>query len=103
MILVSSVCLSRYHTITLPEDEAANCLFVNGSLLHTHSVEIPLSAQVSYCNLDPEKFIKLYFQVFKEKINFPQKEIALSEFSKTGRGLSSLCLLVRKTKNIRKL
>ena len=36
----------RYHTLTLPEDEAANCLFVNGSLLHTHSVEIPLSAQV---------------------------------------------------------
>ena len=53
---IDSICLSRYHTLTLPEDEAANCLFVNGSLLHTHSVEVPLSAQVSYYNFDSAKF-----------------------------------------------
>ena len=38
--------LSRYHTLTLPEERAVNCLYVSGSLLHTHSTEIPLSAQV---------------------------------------------------------
>jgi len=83
---VEQEAINRYQTLTLPEDEAADCIYVNGSLLHNHSIEAPLSAQV-----------------FNEKINFPQQEIALSEFSKTGRGLSSLCLLVRKTKNIRKL
>jgi len=76
----------RYHTLTLPEDEAANCIYVNNTLVHTHSTEAPLSAQV-----------------FKEKIDFPTKEISMSEFQKTGRGLSSLCIMVKKSKNIRKL
>ena len=40
------VLVSRYRTLTLPEDEAADCLFVNGTLLHANSVEAPLSAQV---------------------------------------------------------
>ena len=37
----------RYHTLTLPEDEAANCIYVNNTLVHTHSTEAPLSAQVT--------------------------------------------------------
>ena len=95
------VLVSRYRTLTLPEDEAADCLFVNGTLLHANSVEAPLSAQV---RKEGEKYFHCSnVQVFKEKINYPQKEIGLSEFSKTGRGLSSLCLLVRKTKHVRKL
>ena len=36
----------RYQTLTVPEDEAASCLLVNGSLLVPHSSEIPLSSQV---------------------------------------------------------
>ena len=43
------------------------------------------------------------FQVFSEKILFPMREISLSEFQKTGRGLSSLCILVKKSKTIRKI
>jgi len=77
---------NRYQTLTLPEDEAANCMYVNNTLVHTHSIEIPLSSKV-----------------FSEKINFPKREISLSEFQKTGRGLSSICILVKKSKTIRKI
>jgi len=77
---------NRYQTLTLPEDEAANCMYVNNTLVHTHSTEIPLSSKV-----------------FSEKINFPKREISLSEFQKTGRGLSSICILVKKSKTIRKI
>lgn len=77
---------NRYQTLTLPEDEAANCIYVNNTLVHTHSTEIPLSSKV-----------------FSEKILFPMREISLSEFQKTGRGLSSLCILVKKSKTIRKI
>jgi len=77
---------NRYQTLTLPEDEAANCVYVNNTLLHTHSIEAPLS-----------------YKVFTERIHFPRREVSLSEFQKTGRGLSSLCILVKKSKTIRKL
>jgi len=77
---------NRYQTLTLPEDEAANCMYVNNTLVHAHSIEIPLSSKV-----------------FSEKISFATKEISLSEFQKTGRGLSSLCILVKKSKTIRKI
>jgi len=76
----------RYQTLTLPEDEAANCLYINHNLLHTHSMEAPLSSKV-----------------FSEKIDFPSKEVSMSEFQKTGRGLSSLCIMVKKSKTIRKI
>ena len=39
---------SRYQTLTVPEDEAAKCLFVNGNLLTPHSNEIPDSSEVSF-------------------------------------------------------
>lgn len=76
----------RYQTLTLPEDEAASCIYVNHCLLHTHSTEAPLSAKV-----------------FKDKIDFASKEVSMSEFQKTGRGLSSLCIMVKKSKTIRKI
>jgi len=75
-----------YQTLTLPEDEAANCIYVNNHLIHSHSTETPLSVQL-----------------LKEKIEFATKEISVSEFQKTGRGLSSLCILVKKSKTIRKI
>jgi len=78
--------MHRYQTLTLPEDEAANCVYVNNTLVHTHSIEVPLSSKV-----------------FNERIHFPTREISLSEFQKTGRGLSSLCILVKKSKTIRKI
>ena len=42
--------MSRYQTLTLPEDEAASCIYVNHCLLHTHSTEAPLSAKVKTDN-----------------------------------------------------
>jgi len=77
---------NRYQTLTLPEDEAANCIYVNNTLVHAHNIEIPLSAKI-----------------FTEKIDFATREISLSEFQKTGRGLSSLCILLKKSKTIRKI
>lgn len=38
----------RYHTLTVPEEEAANCLLINGSLLVPHMSEIPLSSEVLF-------------------------------------------------------
>jgi len=75
-----------YQTLTMPEDEAANCIFANNHLIHSHSTETPLSVQL-----------------LREKIEFATKEISVSEFQKTGRGLSSLCILVKKSRTIRKI
>lgn len=35
-----------YQTVTLPEDEAANVLYLNGTLVHRSLDEIPLSFKV---------------------------------------------------------
>lgn len=35
-----------YQTLTLPEDDAANVLFLNGTLVHRSIDEIPLSFKV---------------------------------------------------------
>ena len=95
----------RYHTLTVPEEEAANCLLINGSLLVPHMSEIPLSSEVKleYQTVSVTSHSDHLLQVFKQRIPYPIKEIALSEFQKTGRGLSSLCILIRKSKNIKKL
>ena len=36
----------RYQTLTLPEDGAANCLYVNGTLIHRSREEAPKSDAV---------------------------------------------------------
>ena len=36
----------RYQVLTLPEEDAANCLFVNGTLIHIDSCEASDSAKV---------------------------------------------------------
>lgn len=36
-----------YQTLTLPEDDAANVLYLNGTLVHRSLDEIPLSFKVS--------------------------------------------------------
>jgi len=36
-----------YQTLTLPEDQAANVLYLNGTLVHRTPEEIPLSCKVS--------------------------------------------------------
>ena len=37
----------RYQTLTLPEDGAAHCLYVNGTLIHRSRDEAPKSDAVS--------------------------------------------------------
>ncbi|XP_063837786.1 N(G),N(G)-dimethylarginine dimethylaminohydrolase 1 [Ostrinia nubilalis] len=69
-----------YQTLTVPEDEAANCLYINGTLIHRAIEEIPDS-----------------FKVFCEKIDFARRSICFSELAKISTGLSACCLLVRKT------
>ena len=36
----------RYQVLTLPEEDGANCLFVNGTLIHIDSYEASESAKV---------------------------------------------------------
>lgn len=38
-----------YQTLTLPEDSAANVLYINGTLVHRNLEEIPQSCKVSSC------------------------------------------------------
>lgn len=37
-----------YQTLTVPEDHAANVLYVNGTLFHRSEKEIPASFKVRY-------------------------------------------------------
>ncbi|GFS31760.1 n(G),N(G)-dimethylarginine dimethylaminohydrolase 1 [Trichonephila inaurata madagascariensis] len=74
----------RYQTVTVPDPQAANCLFVNGTLIHRS--EFPNSTKV-----------------FEDKIDFNKVAIPLSELSKAGGDLSSCCILIRKSKYIKKL
>lgn len=77
-----------YQILTLPEDEAANVMYINGTLLHRSAKEIPLS-----------------FSVLTEKItDFTRQSVDISELLKCeGANLNSCCLLVRRTKHIRSL
>lgn len=76
----------RYQTLTLPDENAANSIFANGTLIHIDATEAPESAKL-----------------FSERVDYPQISVCLSEFQKTGRGLSSVCLLFKKSKTIRTL
>jgi len=75
-----------YQTLTLPEDEAANVLYLNGTLVHRGEAEIPKS-----------------FQIFCDKIDYPRRSVNISQLAKTSCGLSSSCLLVRRLRICRNL
>lgn len=75
-----------YQTLTLPEEQAANMLYINGYLIHRSPGEIPLS-----------------HKIIKEKVDIPSRNIDISEFSKFSSGLTSCCLLLRRWKSIRSL
>ncbi|XP_020285159.1 N(G),N(G)-dimethylarginine dimethylaminohydrolase 1 isoform X2 [Pseudomyrmex gracilis] len=76
----------NYKTLTVPEDEAANVLYVNGTLIHRSEDEIPQSSKV-----------------FAEKVEFPTRSLRMSELAKVSSGLSSCCLLVRRPRHIRSI
>lgn len=75
-----------YQTLTVPEDEAANVLYVNGTLIHRSEREVPEANKV-----------------FADKIEFPCRPLNFTELSKVSLGLSSCCLLVHKPRIIRSI
>ncbi|KAI4494262.1 hypothetical protein M0802_009131 [Mischocyttarus mexicanus] len=75
-----------YQTLTVPEDAAANVLYVNGTLIHRSVDEIPQSSKV-----------------FMEKVEFSTRSLPMSELAKVSSGLSSCCLLVRRPRHIRSI
>jgi dimethylargininase len=75
-----------YQTLTLSEENAANVMYINGFLVHRHIDEIPVS-----------------HQIINEKIDMPRKVLSFAELGKYSSGLTSCCLLVRRTRYIRNL
>ncbi|XP_019864782.1 N(G),N(G)-dimethylarginine dimethylaminohydrolase 1 isoform X2 [Aethina tumida] len=75
-----------YQTLTLPEDTAANVLYLNGTLVHRSIEEIPLS-----------------FKVFGDKIDYPRRSVNVSQLAEASCGLTSSCILVRRSRHIRNL
>ncbi|CAH1115539.1 unnamed protein product [Psylliodes chrysocephalus] len=75
-----------YGIITLPEDEAANVLYLNGTLVHRNVEEIPLSSKI-----------------FSEKVDYPRRSINFSQLASKSCGLTSSCILVRRTRHLRNL
>lgn len=75
-----------YQTLTLSEENAANVLFINGFLVHRSLEEIPLS-----------------YSIISEKIDIPRKVLNFKELGKYSSGLSSCCILVKRSRYIRNL
>ncbi|KAG0427131.1 hypothetical protein HPB47_025805 [Ixodes persulcatus] len=69
----------QYQTVTVPDENATGCLYINGRLLHRQ--EFPESNQE-----------------FAEKIDFDRISLTASELSKASNGLPSLALLIRKSR-----
>ena len=74
----------NYQTLTLSEEEAANVLYINGTLVHRTMNEIPASCQI-----------------LAEKIDIPRQMLNITELGKLGTGLTSCCLLLRRSKYLR--
>ncbi|XP_034255846.1 N(G),N(G)-dimethylarginine dimethylaminohydrolase 1 [Thrips palmi] len=75
-----------YQTLTVPEDKAANVLYINGTLIHCSQEEIPQSTKA-----------------LGERIDYPRKAVNVQALTKKGNGLSSCCLLLRRSRHIRSL
>ncbi|EDW32738.1 GL18337 [Drosophila persimilis] len=75
-----------YQKLTLPEETAANMLYINGTIVHRSPTEIPDA-----------------YKTLKEKIDIPTRNINISEFSQYSSGLTSSCLLLRRWKSIRSI
>ncbi|RWS26773.1 N(G):N(G)-dimethylarginine dimethylaminohydrolase 1-like protein, partial [Leptotrombidium deliense] len=72
----------RYTTLTVPDDAAANVLYINGTIVHRS--EYPNSNDV-----------------FGERIDYPRKSCKLWEISKAQGLLSCMSILVKKPKSKR--
>ncbi|RWS02358.1 N(G):N(G)-dimethylarginine dimethylaminohydrolase 1-like protein, partial [Dinothrombium tinctorium] len=72
----------RYNTLTVPDDIAANVLFVNGTLVYRS--EFPNSTDV-----------------IESRVDYPRKAIKIWELSKPQGSLTCLSILVKKSKIIK--
>lgn len=75
-----------YQTLTLREENAANVLHINGFLVHRSMEEIPDS-----------------YSIINEKIDIPRKVLNFNELGKYSSGLSSCCILMKRSRYIRNL
>lgn len=75
-----------YQTLTLSEENAANVLYINGFLVHRSIDEIPISNSI-----------------ISQKIDIPRKVLNFSELGKYSSGLTSCCILVKRSRYIRNL
>ena len=57
--LVLSTATVHYDTITVPDDSAANCLFINGVLVHRSAEEFPACADVFGVSVQVKKMVGL--------------------------------------------
>ncbi|XP_013784070.1 LOW QUALITY PROTEIN: N(G),N(G)-dimethylarginine dimethylaminohydrolase 1-like [Limulus polyphemus] len=69
----------QYKTITVPDGDAANCIYVNGTLIHLS--EFPNSTKV-----------------FEEKVDFNRIALNISEFRKADGSLTCPSIVIKKTK-----
>ncbi|XP_075228896.1 N(G),N(G)-dimethylarginine dimethylaminohydrolase 1 isoform X2 [Lycorma delicatula] len=85
---IARVATFSYQTLTVPENKAANVLYINGTLIHRSPDEIPESNKV-----------------FAEKVDFSRHTLLVSELVKgnSASSLSSCCLLLRRARHIRSL
>uniref|UniRef100_A0A182QVU6 Uncharacterized protein n=1 Tax=Anopheles farauti TaxID=69004 RepID=A0A182QVU6_9DIPT len=75
-----------YHTLTLQEEEAANVLYINGTLVTRSVDEIPVSTQI-----------------LSQKMDTPRQMLYMSELGKFSNGLTACSILVKRSKHIKSL
>lgn len=77
----------RYQILTLPEDEASNVVFANGTLIHRSGEECPESAKI-----------------FEERLShWTLKPVNFSELSKANGSLTCCSILIRKTRHLKSI
>ncbi|XP_076042783.1 N(G),N(G)-dimethylarginine dimethylaminohydrolase 1 [Oratosquilla oratoria] len=77
----------RYQILTVPDDQAANCVFVNGHILHVSGEQFPESAKV-----------------FEDRLkHYNLKPLCISEMAKAQGNLSCCSILVRKTRHLKNI
>lgn len=75
----------QYQILRVPDKEAANCVYVNGTLMHRSDDEFADSAKV-----------------FSE-LNCAKRDVNISELAKAGGAMSSSSILIRKPRYIKHL
>jgi len=75
----------QYQILRVPDKEAANCLYINGTLIHRSPEEFPESAKVF------------------EELACDKLDLNMSEMAKAQGALTCCSILIRKPKHIKNL